>query len=241
MKSKRRLLPREERMDQLLREAIKVFAAKGYAHTSVSDIVESAGVARGTFYHYFTCKEDIFLRIIDLYFENLARILETSSLRIRRATMGGGVFLYAWLDFALDFFRYHRDNPQLTSIIYRQAMGQEAVFSEKLEGYTVASRKVLAAELKALAERGLIIECDYDVAAAVITGAALEIIVHFVSTNKDYDLEHIAFELVRNQARALAADLEETDRILAVMEEGMRIKPTLPQALLENMVGRDKR
>lgn len=227
MGKKRRLLPREEREKQLIDEAIKVFSAKGYVATSVTDIVESAGVARGTFYHYFDSKEEIFLRIIDIYFENLNRILETNSVRIKRALISGSAFLYAWLDFALDFFRFHRDNINLTSIIYRQAMGQEASFSEKLEGYALYSRRVLAAELRMLAERGFIIQCDFDVAAAIITGAALEIIMHFVTTNRDYDLDRIAFELVKNQSRALAANLREADRILETMEKSLYLKPSL--------------
>lgn len=234
MGGKRRMLPREERERQLLHEAIKIFAAKGYVATSITDIVESAGVARGTFYHYFKSKEDIFLRIIDIYFENLNRILETNSVRIKRALLADGNFLFPWLDFALDFFRFHRDNINLTSIIYRQAMGQEASFSEKLENYALYSRRVLAAELRMLGERGFIIPCDYDVAAAIITGAALEIIMHFVTTNRDYDLEKVAFELVKNQSRALAVNLRAVDRILDTMEKSLHVKPSLMEETTEN-------
>ncbi len=232
MRGRRRALTREEREKQILNEAIHVFARKGYAATSVNDIVESAGVSRGTFYHYFSCKEDIFLRIIDLYFENLTELLTKNSVRIKRAIFGGGAFLYAWLDYALEFFRFHRDNPQLTHIIYRQAMGQEASFSKRLSDYVLLSRHILASELRMLAERNLIIKCDYDVSAAFITGAALEIIVHYVSTDKDYDMERIAFELVRNQSRALATDLGEVDRILEKMERGLAIKPPTLQDMM---------
>ncbi|HXQ62309.1 MAG TPA: TetR/AcrR family transcriptional regulator [Acidimicrobiales bacterium] len=45
--------------NRLLTAALEVFAAKGFAHTSVDNIVEGAGCTRGAFYYYFESKEDI--------------------------------------------------------------------------------------------------------------------------------------------------------------------------------------
>jgi AcrR family transcriptional regulator len=47
----------EVRHDQLLDAAERLFADKGYAETTVSDIADAAGVAKGTFYLYFPSKE----------------------------------------------------------------------------------------------------------------------------------------------------------------------------------------
>jgi AcrR family transcriptional regulator len=43
----------------VLAAGLEVFAAKGYAATSVDNIVERAGCTRGAFYYYFESKEDI--------------------------------------------------------------------------------------------------------------------------------------------------------------------------------------
>lgn len=45
--------------DRVLSAALEVFAARGYAATSVDSIVERAGCTRGAFYYYFESKEDI--------------------------------------------------------------------------------------------------------------------------------------------------------------------------------------
>jgi AcrR family transcriptional regulator len=45
--------------DRVLAAALEVFAAKGFAATSVDNIVERAGCTRGAFYYYFESKEDI--------------------------------------------------------------------------------------------------------------------------------------------------------------------------------------
>ena len=55
-----------ERRDQLVAAARRVFEKKGFARTSVSDIVKAAGVAQGTFYLYFKEKNDISKHCIEI-------------------------------------------------------------------------------------------------------------------------------------------------------------------------------
>ena len=51
-------------MDSLLNTSFELFTSKGINKTSISDIVEKAGVAKGTFYLYFKDKYDIRNRLI---------------------------------------------------------------------------------------------------------------------------------------------------------------------------------
>lgn len=50
--------------ESLLETAFKLFTSKGIQKTSISDIVEDAGVAKGTFYLYFKDKYDIRNKLI---------------------------------------------------------------------------------------------------------------------------------------------------------------------------------
>jgi AcrR family transcriptional regulator len=50
----------QERKDQLLECAARLFSERGYADTRVIDIVREAGVAKGLFYWYFENKEQLF-------------------------------------------------------------------------------------------------------------------------------------------------------------------------------------
>jgi TetR/AcrR family transcriptional regulator len=52
--------------ERLLETAIGMFAEKGYAGTSVREIVEKAGVSKPVLYYYFKSKEGLFLAILDL-------------------------------------------------------------------------------------------------------------------------------------------------------------------------------
>lgn len=62
--------------EKLLQSAKELFSKKGYYETKVSDIVEKAGVAQGTFYLYFKSKEEILLNLIKTLHEDLISRLE---------------------------------------------------------------------------------------------------------------------------------------------------------------------
>ncbi|OWT66389.1 TetR/AcrR family transcriptional regulator [Candidimonas nitroreducens] len=59
----RRVLPAEVRVGDLMSAAAALFIAKGIEATTVNDIVERAGVGKGTFYHYFETKEDVIVAL----------------------------------------------------------------------------------------------------------------------------------------------------------------------------------
>jgi AcrR family transcriptional regulator len=51
---------REERRQQILEAALKVFSQKGFHSANVSDVAAQAGVSQGTIYWYFDSKDDLF-------------------------------------------------------------------------------------------------------------------------------------------------------------------------------------
>ncbi len=61
-----------ERRQQILNAAREVFAKRGYAQTTVDDIVAQAGVARGTFYLYFDDKRAAFAELVDRFAAQLS-------------------------------------------------------------------------------------------------------------------------------------------------------------------------
>ncbi|MDE5916914.1 MAG: TetR/AcrR family transcriptional regulator, partial [Oscillospiraceae bacterium] len=50
--------------ESLLKTAFSIFTDKGVSKTSISEIVEKAGVAKGTFYLYFKDKYDLKNKLI---------------------------------------------------------------------------------------------------------------------------------------------------------------------------------
>lgn len=57
---------KDERREQILKAALKVFALRGFAATKVGDIAAEAGLSHGLVYHYFKSKEEIFFELVGL-------------------------------------------------------------------------------------------------------------------------------------------------------------------------------
>lgn len=55
---------REERIDEILNAATKVFLKKGYSNTTMEDIIAATTLSKGGFYYYFKSTRDIFFAII---------------------------------------------------------------------------------------------------------------------------------------------------------------------------------
>ena len=54
----------ELRRQEILMTAKKLFIKKGYDKTSVNDILKVVDIAKGTFYYYFSSKEEVLEAII---------------------------------------------------------------------------------------------------------------------------------------------------------------------------------
>lgn len=59
----------EERRNEILDTAEMLFFAKGYARTTVNDILREIGIAKGTFYYYFKSKEEVMDAVVMRYID----------------------------------------------------------------------------------------------------------------------------------------------------------------------------
>ena len=207
-------LPAQERREQILGVAAEVFSNKGYRMASVSDIVGQAGIGRGTFYIYFDSKKDIFLELIEKYFRDFAEMLEENHRRLEAAFSDRRTVLKTWRDNMLRVFEYHRDNPHLTYIAYREALGSDEDFSDKVEELSALARDKLAAEFRMMCEHGMMRECDVDVVTTIIMGSAINVILQHLLMEKGRDIEELADTIMEYNIRALIPEMGDTGRAL---------------------------
>ncbi|MFZ3589510.1 TetR/AcrR family transcriptional regulator [Bacillus sp. DJP31] len=57
--------------DRITEQSIRLFEKKGFSETSIQDIVDSLGVTKGTFYYYFSSKEQLLMDIHMSYIEDM--------------------------------------------------------------------------------------------------------------------------------------------------------------------------
>jgi AcrR family transcriptional regulator len=65
--------------ESLFRAALDLFAAKGFAETTVEDITEAADVGKGTFFNYFPSKDHLLVAFSDMQLAKLEAAVELVS------------------------------------------------------------------------------------------------------------------------------------------------------------------
>ena len=93
----------KETEQRLLDCALTLFSQKGYAATSIREIIEAAGVTRPVLYYYFTNKEALFARLIEVthtgaYQKLGATLTQDSSCETRLRLLIRGSFAFCVRD-----------------------------------------------------------------------------------------------------------------------------------------------
>jgi AcrR family transcriptional regulator len=159
----------------IIAAAMKVFARRGFAATRVEDVLEEAGIARRTFYRYFTSKEDALAAAYELATGELLRALDEASESVVDPLSGvrAGVELY------LDF---HVENAALLRVLLEQAVRSDSA----LAGHRRRFRARIARVLVRAAETygGAAVDGFTSVAlVSALEGVALELLDGAASPN----------------------------------------------------------
>jgi len=152
----------------ILAAAMKVFARRGFAATRVEDVLEEAGVARRTFYRYFTSKEDVLAAVYELATSELARALDDASESVADALAG----VRAAVDLYLDF---HVQNAGLLRVLVEQSVRSDSLLAGHRRRFRARILKVLvrAAEMRGVAPLD---GFTYVALVSALEGVALELL-----------------------------------------------------------------
>ena len=104
VKRKRVVKSPEHRRDELLNAAVRVFAEKGIAGATIADVAEAAGVAKGTFYLYFTSKEHLLAALRERFVAEVLAHARSYLDRVGRDDWWelADALIEGWIDFDLE-------------------------------------------------------------------------------------------------------------------------------------------
>jgi AcrR family transcriptional regulator len=191
-------MERQERREQVLRHAKRIFARKGYHRTNVADIISRAGIARGTFYLYFQNKKDLFEEL-------LQQVLTELATRIHRLKPGPEA--PNPVDQLRDNLRrvveYVLAERELTDILLNHSVG----FDRELDARILEFYDRIAAAIKRSLDLGiemnLVRHADTRTIAYCILGAIKEIVA-MVSREPSTDTSALVEEILEFGLRGVA-------------------------------------
>ena len=157
---------RAKRRREVLELSLRVFGERGYHATRISDLIEAAGIARGTFYLYFENKNAIFHELLD---ELLTQIqagvagVDTGPEAPPLRAQLGSIVRRVLATF--------RDHPELTRLVMRSAPGLDPDVDRKLAAFHARLHTWLAVSLETAASLGVLRAVDADATAWSVLGA----------------------------------------------------------------------
>jgi AcrR family transcriptional regulator len=110
-----RTKPPAERRDELMNAAQRLFLANGVAPTTIEQITAGADVAKGTFYLYFSSKDDVLAALGERFSAQLVAKLEAAIAKQRPSDWSGK--LAAWARTAVTEYL---DSMRLHDIVFRE-------------------------------------------------------------------------------------------------------------------------
>ncbi|QYN37036.1 TetR/AcrR family transcriptional regulator [Pseudonocardia sp. DSM 110487] len=157
----------EHTRDALVASAIALFAEKGFADSSTTEIVDRAGITRGALYHHFIDKHQLFEAALDAVEGDIFDRVQAAGAPLgddvrRRLAVGVDVFLDACLE------------PAVQRILLQEApsvLGWERW--QRLDRPRCA-RRLLATSLGAAVDRGLIVAPSAPALTHLVYGALVQ-------------------------------------------------------------------
>ena len=182
-----------QRRERLIKSAGEVFSEKGYFSANVSDIIQRAGIARGTFYLYFDGKRQVFDSITDTLLEEIEECLKPIDLSKDAAPP-----LEQLHSNVTRVLGYLLNNRPLTQILLRHAEGLDKESDRKLDRFYATLADMIEASLKHGIEMGLVRECNTRLTAYCIIGLSKEAIRQLISLQQEPmpDLDELLEELL---------------------------------------------
>jgi len=162
---------RERRREALLLAAAEQFAQHGYHSTSVSHVIESAGVSRGTFYLYFDGKDSLFLELMDRFVTTIMQVVEVVDPEGDNPTAAIRANVKRVVDVVFD-------NRELTLMVLREDFGLKPEVDTHLQRFYGFLREMVEGALVNGARCGLIRKVNEPLVAVALIGAIKEVFLH---------------------------------------------------------------
>jgi AcrR family transcriptional regulator len=99
--------------EQILKSAAACFGANGYSGTDIDAVARAAGITKGTVYHYFESKEDLFLATVDFEANRLRLFVLEAADAAEDSLDELAAAIYAYL-------RFFEDNPHVVELFVEE-------------------------------------------------------------------------------------------------------------------------
>jgi TetR/AcrR family fatty acid metabolism transcriptional regulator len=177
--------------ERIIAAAAKLFGNKGYHDTTTAEIAESAGVAAGTIYIYFSSKEELLVAVFE---EFLGRHMERLREGVEREKTSRDK-LTRLLVLGLELMQ---NNPDSARIFLSQMRQSTKMITTVVKRSSRAYKDIIEDVLKEGTQTGLCrAGIDVPAAASMLFGAFQSTVLDWVADGCSYTLTDVSGELTK--------------------------------------------
>lgn len=183
---------RRQRKSEILAAACRLFSIKGYHQSSIADILEAAGIARGTFYLYFSSKRAIFEELL----EGMLAQIRGAVRRIEPEIPDAGTPLEQLQGNVRRVIDVLEENRELTIILLREAVGLDSEFDQKLTTFYQRLVGMIESALQLGQAMGLVRSCETRVVSSCVLGSLKEVMLRVLTEPERPSRDVLAREIL---------------------------------------------
>lgn len=188
-----------DKQQKIIETAIKMFAEKGYANTSTSEIAKAAGVAEGTIFRHYGTKDNLLLSVILPFLkEALPEMAENVFKEVLTEQT------HHFEDFLKGLFKnrieFVIENKEIFQIIVKELLYSDSLRQEIAPFFAGSVIKRITQAIELFKERGEIKEIPTNrLLKILMTTFGGFLVTHFVlvPTNEKMDIDQEAENLIR--------------------------------------------
>jgi AcrR family transcriptional regulator len=209
----------DDKKQKFVTAAHALFLTKGYAKTSVNDIITHAGVSKGAFYHHFSSKSELLDAFVEVMFQEFQQLSATAPNKDTRSA------IVQWNEFMLSANQWKvQYKDQLLELMMVLHAEENLPLNQRL---TKKSLELVTPQFKQLIQLGMdqgIFDVeDADSCAHVLTGIFVSFSDTFYEAVVSEDDSEIKIEFITRRINAINYSME---RILGAPANSLQIADT---------------
>lgn len=188
----------------ILTAASQVFSEKGYINTSIKNITDQAGISVGSFYSYFSSKEEVLAQIYDevlqMSFQTSANISSSGSSIEENFTKAMACAVWTYVK-----------RKEYSKVILSKSTGITQILENKRQEIIQRTKEYIQNVLVHLNEHHAIEIYNIEITAVLITHSVLGVISYYINEEKPCKLGDMIFNLCTYHLNALKINFSNDD------------------------------
>jgi len=177
----------EERRQDILVAARRVFARKGYYRTGIADIVTEVGIARGTFYRYYDSKRAVFQAVLEEMMGEVVGVVQ--AIDVTRP-------IPAQVEENLGRLIHAITAEDVCRVLFAEAMGIDSEGDDALRAFYGQALERIEAALRTGQALGVVRSGDVRLKARLLLGLIKEPVVQATLESDELDAAALVEELI---------------------------------------------